>query len=162
MSFRLKKGNFILPALITDVCLNWTTVYIPMKKFTSMSRHNRARWILMFGVLAGLLFSGGEGIHLLPFPITEDNNSKNTAPILEKNLKSYAFSVHNSGNSFPLLKSKFQKDTNQYLPDGHSIFDSSNVRAELSLQSARYREKANCSRFSVFFNSPSDRAPPTV
>jgi len=45
-----------------------------MKKFASMSRQNCARWILIFGVLAGLFFSGGEGVQLLPFPIAEVNN----------------------------------------------------------------------------------------
>jgi len=133
-----------------------------MKKFTFMSRHNCARWILMFGVLAGLLFSGGEGIRLLPFPGAKAHNLKNTASVLEKNLKSYALSIHNSGNPSLLLKSKFQKDTNQYLPGGHLIFERLNIRANYWLQSSPYRQKANLSHPSVFLSSQSDRAPPEV
>ncbi len=116
----------------------------------------------MFGVLTGLFFSGGEGIRLLPFPIAEGNNSKNTASILEKNLKSYALSVHNSSNYSPLLKSKSQKHTNQYLPGGHLTFDWANIRGNLCLPPPVNREEANLSHASVFLSSQSDRAPPTA
>ncbi len=127
-----------------------------------MTRQNRVRWIFIFGVLAGLFFSGGEGIRLLPFPIAEGNNSKNTAFHSRKNLKSYAFSVHNSGNHSSLIKSTSQKDTNQYLLGGHLTFDWSNIRGNFCLQPARNREKANLSHASVFLSSQSDRAPPKV
>jgi len=133
-----------------------------MRKFASMTRQNCARWIFIFGVLAGLLFSRGEGIQLLPFPIIEANNSKNTSSVLENNLKSYALSVPNSGNHSPLLKSKFQKHANQFLPGGHLTFDWSSVRAKLFLQPVHNREKPNLSPASVFLSSQSDRAPPTV
>lgn len=116
----------------------------------------------MFGVLTGLFFSGGEGIQLLPFPSAEDNNSKNTRSILEKNLKSYAFSIHNSGNPSPLLKSKFQKHTNQYLPAGHLIFDWSDVHANLGLQSGLYGQEANLLHSAIFLILQSDRAPPAM
>jgi hypothetical protein len=136
--------------------------FILMKRFASMTRHNRVRWIFILGVLAGLFLSGGEGIRLLPFPIAEGNNSKNTASILKKNLKSYAFSVHNSSNYSPLLKSQSQKHTNQYLPGGHLIFNWSSIHANFCLQSAHDRREANLSHTSVFLSSPSDRGPPTV
>lgn len=136
--------------------------FVLMRRLVSITRQNCTRWIFIFGVLAGLFFSGGEGIRLLPFPIAEAGNSKNTASILEKNLKSYAFSVHNFGNYSSLIKSKSQKHINQYLPGGHLIFDWSNVRAIFHLQPARRREKANLSHASVFLSSPSDRAPPTA
>ncbi len=133
-----------------------------MKKSAPMTRQNCARWILIFGVLAGLFFSNGEGIQLLPFPIAKDCDSKNTSSALEKNLKSYAFSVHNSGNHSPSLKSKIQKHTNQHSAGGHLSFDWSSIRAKLFLQPAHHREEANLSRTSVFLTSQSDRAPPTV
>jgi hypothetical protein len=113
-------------------------------------------------VLAGLFFSGGEGVQLLPFPIAEVDNSKNIAIALEKNLKSYALSVHNSGNYSPLPKFKFQKHTNQDAASGHLTFDWSNARANFYLQSARNREEANLSHLSVFLSSQSDRAPPII
>ena len=161
MRFRLKKKSYFASS---DNCcmLKSGDSLFPMKKFTSMSRHNRARWILMFGVLAGLLFSCGEGIRLLPFPNAEADNSKNTQSVFEKNLKSYALSIRNSGNPSPLLKSKFQKHINQYLPGGQLIFDWSSPRVKLFLPSARNREKANLLCASVFLNSQSDRAPPVI
>ncbi len=133
-----------------------------MRRFASMTRQNRIRWIFIFGVLAGLFFSGGEGIQLLPFPIAEDDNSKNITSILEKNLKSYALSVHNSSNYFPLPKSKSHKHTNQYLPGGYLTFAWSSIRANFCLQRASNREEANLSHASVFLSSQSNRAPPTV
>jgi len=133
-----------------------------MRIFPFKIRQNHTRWILIFGLLIGLFFSGGEGIQLLPFPVAEGSNSKNTSSILEKNLKSYVLSVHNSSNHSPLLKSKFQKNANQYLPGGHSTFDWSSIRAKLFLQQENNREKPNLSHASVFLSSQSDRAPPTV
>ena len=38
------------------------------KNVPSKRCQNVFRALILFGVLAGLLFSGGEGIHLLPFP----------------------------------------------------------------------------------------------
>jgi hypothetical protein len=133
-----------------------------MKRFVSMTRQNCTRRIFIFAVLVGLFFSGGEGVQLFPFPIAEGNNKKNTASLLDKNLKSYAYSVHNSGNHSPLFKSKFQKDTNQYLDGGHLGPDWSNARGNLCLQPAHHREDANLLHASVFLSSQSDRAPPTA
>jgi hypothetical protein len=86
-----------------------------MKTFTSMIRQTPARWLLLYGVLAGLFFSGGEGIQLLPFPPAKGKTSKIAARVAEESSKSYAFSVFSSRSSFGLLKAKFQKDSDQYL-----------------------------------------------
>ena len=86
-----------------------------MKTFSSMIRQNCARWILIFGLLAGLFFSGGEGIQLLPFPVSERGNSEIDVSVRDDNSKSYAFTVFSSRSFSTLLKAKFQKDTNQYL-----------------------------------------------
>src|SRR3954469_10251283 len=96
-----------------------------MKRFSSAIRQNSARWVFIFGLLAGLFFSGGEGIQLFPFPFAGDNNSKITASNSEQNPKSYAFSVFSSRNYSTLLKSKFQKYTNQYLSGEGWRFDRS-------------------------------------
>ena len=136
--------------------------FIPMKKFPSIGRQNSTRWILIFGVMIGLFFSGGEGVQLFPFPISESVTSKNAASVLKKNLKSYAYSIHNSGSHSTLFKSKLQKQTNHYLPEENSTFNWSNFRANFCLQSAHDRREANLSHTSVFLSSPSDRGPPTV
>jgi len=133
-----------------------------MRTFPSNAWQNYTRWILIFGLLAGLFFSSGEGIQLFPFPIAEGDSSKNTASIDVNNQKFYAFSVHNSGGHLPTLQSKFQKPTNQYLSGGHLTFGWSNFRANFCLQPAHDRREANLSHTSVFLNSPSDRGPPTA
>ncbi len=142
--------------------LKFAEDFIVMKKFASMTRNSRARWIFIFGVLAGLFLSGGEGVQLFPFPISESGYSENTASVLESNLKSYAYSVHNSGGHSTLLKSKLQKHVNQYLHGGHLTFDWSNSRANSCLQSALNRREANFSHTAVFPSSQSDRAPPVI
>jgi len=133
-----------------------------MKLFPFKTRQNYVRLILLFGLLAGLFFSGGEGVQLFPFPVAKADSSKNTAALLEKNLKSYAFSVHNSGNHLPTLQSKFQKNANQCLPVGRLIVGWSNFQANFCLTSARQREEADFSRASLVLGSLSDRAPPAV
>ncbi len=127
-----------------------------------MTRQNIARWIFIFGGLAGLFLSGGEGIRLLPFPNAEADDFINAVFILEKNLQSYALSVHNAGNYSPQLKSKSQKNTNQFLTGGHLTFDWSKSLATFCLQSASGREETNASNASGFIILQSDRAPPTV
>lgn len=152
----------ILRALKTNVFLKYRSSFILMKIFPFKRRQNIARLILVIGLLAGLFFSGGEGIHLLPFPNAEGNISKNTASLHEKNLKSYAFSVHNSGNHLPTLQSKFQKHTNQYLQAGHLPFYWSNLQANFYSTAARRREEINFSNLFIISGALSDRAPPTA
>ena len=133
-----------------------------MRTFPSNAWQNYTRWILIFGLLAGLFVSSGEGVQLFPFPISEGNNSKNSSALNEKSQKSYAFSVHNSGGHLPTPQSKFQKQANQYLPVGHLTFGWSSLQANFCLKSAHNREEANFSRPAVFPNSQSDRAPPVI
>ena len=133
-----------------------------MKRFSSIARQNRARWVFIFGVLAGLFISGGEGIQLFPFPVAEANKSEITASVPEQNPKSYAFSVFNSRNSSTLLKSKFQKYTNQYLSGEAWKFDRSEIRINFCLSSAQNRQEANLLHKSLVLSSQSDRAPPMV
>lgn len=133
-----------------------------MRIFPSRTWQNHTRRILIFGLLAGLFFSSGEGIQLFPFPINEGNNSKNASTIFENSQKSYAFSVHNSGGHLPTLQSKFQKQANQYLPVGHLTFGWSSLQANFCLPSAHNREEADFSHTSLVLSSQSDRAPPTV
>ena len=133
-----------------------------MRTIPSNAWQNHTRWILIFGLLAGLFFSSGEGIQLFPFPIAEGDSSKNTASIDVNNQKFYAFSVHNSSCHLPTLQSKFQKQANQYLPVGRLTVGWSNFQANFCLTSARQREEADFSRASLVLGSLSDRAPPAV
>jgi hypothetical protein len=133
-----------------------------MRTIPSNAWQNHTRWILIFGLLAGLFFSSGEGVQLFPFPIAEGDSSKNTASIDVNNQKFYAFSVHNSGVHLPTLQSKSQKQTNQYLHVGRLTVGWSNFKANFCLTSARQREEADFSRASLVLGSLSDRAPPAV
>lgn len=133
-----------------------------MKRFSSIVRQNRARWVFIFGVLMGLFFSGGEGIQLFPFAAAEDNNSKITVSVPEQNPKSYAFSVFSSRNYSTLLKSKFQKYINQYLSGEGWKFDRSDTCANFCLSPVQNPEEANLLHISLVLSSPSDRAPPMV
>jgi hypothetical protein len=133
-----------------------------MKKFASLTGQEGGRWILIFSVLAGLFFSGGEGVHLLPFSIAEGNSSKNTHSVLERNLKSYALSVHNTGNHSPLFKSRFQRDINQHPASGYLIFDWSNNQANFCLRSTLNHQEASLFHSSVCLSSQPGRAPPAV
>jgi len=133
-----------------------------MRTIPSNAWQNYTRWILIFGLLAGLFFSSGEGIQLFPFPIAEGDSSKNTASIDVNNQKFYAFSVHNSGGHLPTLQSKFQKQTNQYLHVGRLSVGWSNFQANFRLASARHREEADFSHTCIVLGSLSDRAPPII
>lgn len=134
-----------------------------MKRFISTIRQTRARWLLIYGVLAGLFFSSGEGIQLLPFPVSAKSKaSKPSASSRDEPSKSYAFSVFSSRSSFTLLKSKVQKDTNQYLSGEYFTLVRSQGRATLCAFGAENpRSKNRLYRFPVK-NSRPKRAPPVV
>jgi hypothetical protein len=134
-----------------------------MKRFSSIEKQNCARWVFIFGVLAGLFFSGGEGIQLFPFPVSEVKNLKITASNSQQNPKSYAFSVFSSRNYSAQLKSKFQKDANQYLSGGGWKFDPSETfSANFCLSPFQNLKEANILHNSIVLSSQSDRAPPMV
>jgi hypothetical protein len=137
-------------------------ILFSMKRFSSIKRQTCARWVLLFGILAGLFFSGGEGIQLFPFPVTELNHSKISASNLEENPKSYAFSVFSSRNYSTLLKSKFQKDANQYLSGELLTCAGLDLRANFCLSSARNHKETDLLRRSLDPDSQSDRAPPAA
>lgn len=133
-----------------------------MKTFTSMARQTQARWILIYGVLIGLFFSGGEGIRLMPFPEAEGRVSRINASAADKNSKSYAFSVFNSRSAYTLLKSKFQKDPHQNLPGDYSLFERPDARpAFRPLQISNLQEN-DLPRLSTVSDSRSNRAPPAI
>jgi hypothetical protein len=134
-----------------------------MKTFTSKIRQTRARWLLFYGVLFGLLFSSGEGIQLMPFPVSAESKVSNlNASSRSKNSKSYAFSVFSSRSSFTLLKTKFQKDPNQY-PSGEAFTpDFSESREKFRLSAGEDFQAAIFTRSFVVKNPKSKRAPPII
>jgi hypothetical protein len=132
------------------------------KTFACVINQNCARLILIFGVLAGLFFSGGEGIQLLPFPFTKAETSKISASNLEENSKSYAFSVFSSRNYSAQLKSKHQKDANQYLSGERFTLDRPEIRADFCRQAVKLAEEAGLLHTSLVLSAPSDRAPPVI
>lgn len=134
-----------------------------MRRFNSITRQNCIRWIFIYGVLTGLFFSGGEGVRLIPFPTAGDVYSTHSSSIenIEKNLKSYILSVHNAGSLISLLKSNFQKQTDQHLSGGHFIFDSLNTKALMRHCKTNHRKSA-LFRLSPVSDFQSDRAPPIV
>ena len=137
-------------------------ILFSMKRFSSMTRQNCARWVFIFGVLAGLFFSGGEGIQLFPFPPSEGKTSKISASLPEENSKSYAFSVFSSRNYSTLLKSKFQKHINQYLSGDYLTFERSDVRPNFCSQALQHRQEAALLRRFFVLSSQSKRAPPAI
>jgi hypothetical protein len=133
-----------------------------MKRFSSIGRQNCPRWILIFGVLTGLFFSGGEGIQLFPFPVTEVNSSKISASVREESSKSYAFSVYSYRNYSTFLKAKFQKHANLYLSGEYFTFHRSETRANFCLPPAQNRREINFLRRAPVADSQSKRAPPAA
>ncbi len=134
-----------------------------MRTFTFRRRQNGARWLLIYGVLVGLLFSSGEGIQLMPFPVSTGSKvSRLTASSREENSKSYAFTVFNSRNSFALLKAKFQKDPDQSLPGERFTPERLETRADLSLRADENLRQAVFRRRFAVPNSKSKRAPPVT
>ncbi|MBA3633760.1 MAG: hypothetical protein H0W58_13280 [Acidobacteria bacterium] len=84
-----------------------------MKKVSLKNCESLLHAVLLISVLAGLLFSCGEGIRLFPFPITK--TSENSQSRLKDNDKTpYQLNVHrfesNQGNS----QLKFQRDNSHH------------------------------------------------
>lgn len=134
-----------------------------MKTFTSGIGQTRARWLFIYGVLFGLLFSSGEGIQLMPFPLSAESKvSKLNAFSREDASKSYAFSIFSSRNSFTSLKAKFQKDADQYLSGEQSTPERSETPDDLCSFAAENFKPARFLHFALVPRSRSKRAPPMI
>ncbi len=131
-----------------------------------MSRniHQNGRFIvrtgLLFCVLAALLFSHGEGIQLLPFPVVK--TGKNSHQSVNSNKKiPYQFSLHriDNLNGKPETKSS-TGNPNQFFLPGSKLTQSGTFTALLN---HRHTDPSYNSRFipsSPFLSLRSDRAPP--
>jgi hypothetical protein len=130
-----------------------------MHKFSSPSRQSACRAVLLLGVLAGLLFSCGEGIRLFPFPpeATENENSNwksGETVVYQKNL--HRFENKLGGND-----SKTQRD------DPHHYWTrvfSAAVEAPLpAFSGAREVDvlfSSGAFKATLFYSSGATRAPP--
>jgi hypothetical protein len=133
-----------------------------MEVFLFKIRQNSTSWIFIFSVLVGLFFSSGEGVQLFPFPITEESNASKSFSFLEKNPKSYAFSIYNFGNHSLLFKSKFQKHVNKHLAGARLIFNWSNANAIFYFHSAYNSRETGHWHISAPKGSLTDRGPPII
>ena len=120
-----------------------------------------SRWILIFGVMAGLFLSSSEGIQLLPFP-HQETVKENEAKFELETAKPYSYSVHNTKFSSFSKQTKSQKnfrDFDYLISNTYDNFAAVKFRSGIILQN--FPQPA-------FFNTsteagiPSDRAPPLV
>ncbi|HEY8563771.1 MAG TPA: hypothetical protein VIL74_25555 [Pyrinomonadaceae bacterium] len=121
-----------------------------------------ARWILLFGVLTALFFSGGEGIQLLPFPEGPGSDSDLTSSAPAENSKSYAFSVFSSRSYYAHFKSKFQKDSDQSLSGKVSSFEPVGARPDFHRLAPVSSQKSKTPQDTPTSDSTADRAPPQI
>ena len=133
-----------------------------MKTFTSILKQNSARWIFIFGLFAGLFFSSGEGIQLMPFPVSEHGGAARNVSISEENSKSYAFSVFNSRAFSALLKAKFQKVSNPYLSGERFSTEYSERNANFCPDATQKYRRSSFLHASPAADSRSNRAPPAI
>lgn len=122
--------------------------------------HFITRWFVMIGVLAGLFFSSGEGIQLLPFPNSPERAGKVTVRLENEKSKPYSLSVHNTGAQQNFVKNKVQKD--------QKILDFAAVGSKLKPEKFTHApviQNFHEPAFYIAHNlsaSPSNRAPPAV
>jgi len=111
--------------------------------------------------MAGLFFSSGEGIQLLPFPATPAQTEKNSAPRPDEKYKVYSFSVHNSAIHKSAVKTKIQKKFNHPDCSGTIYCHLFPVKLIYSPDPKIYFAPKFFST-SIFPASSSNRAPPAI
>lgn len=119
------------------------------------------RWFLLISVLSGIFFSSGEGVHLLPFPVSSDSSEKSSYPFGVKSYKSYTLSAHNQSSHSLLLKAKFQKNNKDYACGALRANEFSPVKFVYPSLEQSHKEEG-LFYTSSFLILPSDRAPPII
>jgi hypothetical protein len=79
-----------------------------MKKSVFTTEKSLTRWIILSGLLIGLLFSSGEGIRLFPFPFVSKADQKQSL-LTGKSVQSYNLSTHGLSQQSFHQTSKLQK-----------------------------------------------------
>ena len=131
-----------------------------MGRFVSKNRRQSIYWIILFSLMTGLLFSSGEGIRLLPFPVSTDGDNRFSQTFLSKNPGFYNPSTHHSGSSLLKLKTKNQK-TVKLLTGATIEFSRLDVLESFCPQVKEFSGSDVFSYKSAHLISLSDRAPPT-
>lgn len=118
------------------------------------------RWILLIGVITGIFFSSGEGIQLLPFPISPDNSEKGSFFLQAERGKSYTLSIRNFAHSLS-IKSKIQKNVKD-LACSDLCANEFDVNRFFSFALKQNHLEIGFFYAYRFFNLSSSRAPPIV
>lgn len=120
-----------------------------------------ARLLMLIGVLTGILFSSGEGVQLLPFPVSPEKSEKNSYPVQNGNYKSYSLSTYNSSAHSVLLKIKSKKDIKAPFCGAIYRTECDHKESVQFVPAQGYKERAvfNTPGYLI---SPSDRAPPAI
>lgn len=79
-----------------------------MKEIVFNIGKRKARWIVLFSLLIGLLFSSGEGIRLFPFPSVSTADQKQSL-LTGKSVQSYNLSTHGLSQQSLYQTGKLQK-----------------------------------------------------
>ena len=131
-----------------------------MKNISVKNCQSAFRAVLLFGVLAGLLFSCGEGISLLPFPASptaEDSPSK----LNNKDEIPYQFNVLRYESGQGNYKSKSERSNPHHWFGG---FARNNLAflCSANRQVTDFSPDAKIFKSLLFSDSPGSRAPPFV
>lgn len=120
-----------------------------------------SRWILIFGVMAGLFFSSSEGIQLLPFP-HQETVKENKSKFELGTAKFYSYSAHNTKPASFSKQTKSQKnirDLDCLVSNTCDNFAAVKLISGIVLQNFPQSAFYNTSTVTGI---PSDRAPPLV
>lgn len=123
--------------------------------------HLIMRWFVITGVLAGLCFSSGEGIQLLPFPNSPDKAGKVSVQFENGKSKPYSLSVHSTGAHQAFVIGKVQKNHKFFDLDADSFGKLKPAKFTHEPVIQNFQEPA----FYIVQNlsaSPSKRAPPVI
>jgi hypothetical protein len=130
-----------------------------MQKFSPPSRQSVWRAALLLGVLAGLLFSCGEGIRLFPFPpeATQNKNSgwkSGDEVVYQKNL-------HRFENKQSNHHSKIQRDDpHHYRTNVYNTLGAALLPSLLNAREIDVLFNSGAFKSTLFYSSGATRAPP--
>lgn len=118
--------------------------------------------VLLLNILAGLLFSCGEGVRLLPFPNSEiDGNSQ--SQLQEKNKIPYQPNVLRFDNRKAKYQTKTQRENQQKFIYGNAEnFEKIFLPLLVKFNNKVYLSGKNRFKSLILLNSKSSRAPPFI
>ncbi len=132
-----------------------------MKRIGAEKLKSMARWFLLISVLAGSFLSSGEGIQLLPFPVTERTGEGAPSDFHGGPKRTYAFSVHNLSNSL-LLKSSFHNKVKKEATVHNAVSAGRYEIIDFVYPAPHTHRKQISLGTQPVLSIPSDRAPPAL